>query len=139
MHNLTSTISRFIHSHIHGGYWGGGGLFSCKLANLLLLGVVVLIQKRLIFDNFVQDSTLIVLREESRVLSQSKSKVEQLLRSVKSNLQTLDNVRRSIRGKISSLSQALYLDAQSFKVYMYIRTTSQSLYTAVELRRPLYY
>ena len=98
-----------------------------------------MIQKRLIFDNFVQDSTLIVLREESRVLSQSKSKVEQLLRSVKSNLQTLDNVRRSIRGKISSLSQALYLDAQSFKVYMYIRTTSQSLYTAVELRRPLYY
>ena len=66
---------------------------------------------------YVQDSTLRLLREESHVLSKSKSQVEQYLRSVKSHLQTLDTIRRALKTKISTLSQSLQLDAQRFKVY----------------------
>ena len=57
-----------------------------------------------------------LLREESHVLSKSKAGVEQYLRSVKSHLQTLDSMRRALHTKISTLSQSLQLDAQSFKV-----------------------
>ena len=57
-----------------------------------------------------------LLRQESHVLSKSKAGVEQHLRSVKSHLQTLDSMRRALRTKISTLSQSLHLDAQSFKV-----------------------
>ena len=67
-------------------------------------------------SHIIQDSTLRLLREESHVLSKSKAGVEQYLRSVKSHLQTLDSMRRALRTKISTLSQSLHLDAQSFKV-----------------------
>ncbi|CAI7993699.1 hypothetical protein GBAR_LOCUS1304 [Geodia barretti] len=63
------------------------------------------------------DSTLRLLREESHVLSRSKCRVEQCLRSVKTHLQSLDSIRRALQTKISTLSQSLELDAQSFKVY----------------------
>lgn len=78
----------------------------------------------------IQDSTLRLLREESRVLSKSKFQVEQYLRSVKSHLQTLDTIRRALQTKISTLSQSLQLDAQSFKVYI----TYQHVFTLASCR-----
>ena len=64
-----------------------------------------------------QDSSTKLLREEARVLSKGKQSVEQHLQTVKAHLQGLDGTRRLLQTKISSLSQALELDAQNFKVH----------------------
>ena len=80
-----------------------------------------------------------LLRDESRVLSKSKSQIEQYLRSVKGHLQMLDNIRRVLQTKISTLSESLQLDAQSYKVththtntrYTYILSFILCIYTDV--------
>ena len=71
-----------------------------------------------------------LLREESHVLSKSKSQVEQYLRNVKSHLQSLDSVRRALQTKISTLSQSLQLDAQSFKVLIQYTVAHLSICSA---------
>lgn len=63
------------------------------------------------------DGSLKLLREEAQVLSKSKRGVEHHLQTVKTHLQSLDSARKTLHTKISTLSRALELDAQNFKLY----------------------
>lgn len=56
------------------------------------------------------------LQEEVHLLSRSKRWLEQQLLKVKSHLWTLDNMRKTMKTKISILSQTLELNAQNMKV-----------------------
>lgn len=64
-----------------------------------------------------EDPCLKLLREEAKVLSRSKRKVEQHLQTVRSRLQELDHIRRTLKPKIASYARSLELDAQNFKLY----------------------
>ena len=69
-----------------------------------------------IYITYMQDSSIKLLREESKVLSRAKRSLEQHHQTVKQHLQSLDGIRRSLKTKASSLSRTLELDAQNLKV-----------------------
>lgn len=62
---------------------------------------------------------VLLLREEARTLSKCKRDLESHLQAIKNQLHALDNIRKLLKTKISSLSKSLQLDAQNFKVFMH--------------------